>query len=69
VELFSLCSAIFRSPDIEPPVTRTGSGGWGLGIGNEINTNEEEDEPSDWEQAHVRSPSDMVSNSTFQYRL
>jgi hypothetical protein len=46
----------YRSPDIEP-AARHDSGGWGLAAA-QIETSkadEEDDEPSDWEQVHVRT--------------
>ena len=57
-----VCFRQYRSPD--PEGARASMGGWGLGVGNEelaglvsANTEDDDDEdlPSDWDQAQVSS--------------
>lgn len=55
-----------RSPDLEASVTRHDSGGWGLRAGQIENpkAEDDEDEPSDWEQAHATNASEQRRRPT-----
>jgi len=69
---FPLLTSHHRSPALEQPPPSHDSGGWGLGAGQIENprADDEEDEPSDWEQAHVRIFAESTGNEfDADYRL
>ena len=62
----------YRSPAVETPDTSRDSGGWGL-VASQIDNpraDDDEDEPSDWEQAQVRAFAESTRNGfNLNYRL